>query len=83
MCVKVYEHIYLLRSMDRPDNDEYFMEMAALVSKRSTCMRRRVGAVIVVDKRVISHGIQRFAERHQALRGTRVHKAADEYTVWH
>lgn len=42
--------------MERPDNDEYFMEMAFLVSKRSTCLRRRVGAVIVKDKRVLSTG---------------------------
>ena len=42
--------------MNRPDNDEYFMEMAFLVSKRSTCLRRRVGAVIVRDKHVISTG---------------------------
>ena len=42
--------------MNRPDNDEYFMEMAFLVSKRSTCLRRRVGAVIVREKHVISTG---------------------------
>ena len=42
--------------MNRPDNDEYFMEMAFLVSKRSTCLRSRVGAVIVRDKHVISTG---------------------------
>lgn len=42
--------------MDRPDNDEYFMEMAQLVAKRSTCLRRHVGAVLVKDKRVLSTG---------------------------
>ena len=42
--------------MDRPSNDEYFMEMAMLVSTRSTCIRRKVGAVIVKDKRVLSTG---------------------------
>lgn len=42
--------------MDRPSNDEYFMDMAQLVSTRSTCLRRRVGAVIVKDKRVLSTG---------------------------
>ncbi|MFA6710403.1 MAG: dCMP deaminase family protein [Candidatus Methanomethylophilaceae archaeon] len=42
--------------MERPDNDEYFMKMAELVSTRSTCLRRRVGAVIVKDKRVLSTG---------------------------
>ena len=42
--------------MNRPSNDEYFMEMATLVSTRSTCIRRKVGAVIVKDKRVLSTG---------------------------
>ena len=42
--------------MDRPSNDEYFMEMAQLVSSRSTCLRRKVGAVIVKEKRVLSTG---------------------------
>lgn len=36
--------------------DEYFMEMAELTSQRSTCLRRRVGAVIVKDKHVIATG---------------------------
>jgi len=42
--------------MMRPDNDTYFMEMAQLISKRSTCIRRQVGAVIVKDKRVLTTG---------------------------
>ena len=32
------------------------MEMAELTAKRSTCMRRNVGAVIVKDKRAIATG---------------------------
>lgn len=42
--------------MKRPDNDTYFMGMAELVSTRSTCLRRRVGAVVVKEKRVLSTG---------------------------
>ena len=42
--------------MDRPSNDEYFMSMAELVSQRSTCIRRKVGAVIVKDKHILSTG---------------------------
>lgn len=42
--------------MDRPSWDEYFMEMAALAAKRSTCMRRQVGAMIVKDKHIIATG---------------------------
>ena len=40
----------------RPSWDEYFLEMADLVSKRSTCMRRRVGAVLVRNKKILSTG---------------------------
>jgi len=40
----------------RPSWDEYFMEMACLVSKRSTCLWRYVGAVIVKEKRILATG---------------------------
>jgi len=36
--------------------DDYFMEITRLVSKRSTCMRRHVGAVIVRDRRILATG---------------------------
>ena len=40
----------------RPSWDEYFMEMAELTARRSTCLRRHVGAVIVKDKHIIATG---------------------------
>ena len=40
----------------RPTWDEYFMQVAELVSKRATCLRRRVGAVLVKDKRILATG---------------------------
>lgn len=40
----------------RPDWDSYFMDIARIVSKRSTCIRRSVGALIVKDKRILSTG---------------------------
>jgi dCMP deaminase len=40
----------------RPSLDEYFMKMAHLAATRSTCLRRKVGAMIVKDKRVLSTG---------------------------
>jgi len=40
----------------RPDWDSYFMKIAYLVATRSTCIRRKVGAVIVKDKRILSTG---------------------------
>ncbi len=41
---------------ERPSYDEYFMEMAHVVSKRSTCIRRKVGAILVKDKHILSTG---------------------------
>lgn len=40
----------------RPSWQTYFMEIAHLVAKRSTCMRRQVGAVIVKDKHILTTG---------------------------
>ncbi|GAA6002280.1 hypothetical protein JCM5350_006817, partial [Sporobolomyces pararoseus] len=40
----------------RPTWDTYFMALASLASLRSNCMKRRVGAVLVRDKRVLSTG---------------------------
>ncbi|NMB20525.1 MAG: dCMP deaminase family protein [Firmicutes bacterium] len=42
--------------MVRPSWDRYFMEIAELVSSRSTCLRRQVGAVLVRDKHIIATG---------------------------
>jgi dCMP deaminase len=36
--------------------DDYFMQIAHLVSQRSTCLRRHVGAVIVKNKRMLATG---------------------------
>ena len=40
----------------RPPYDEYFMEMARLVAKRSTCLRRKVGALLVKNRHILSTG---------------------------
>lgn len=40
----------------RPSWDDYFMEVAEVVKKRSTCLRRQVGAVIVKDKQILTTG---------------------------
>jgi dCMP deaminase len=42
--------------INRPSWDEYFLDISQLVSKRSTCLRRQVGAVIVKDKRILTTG---------------------------
>ena len=41
---------------DRPPWDEYFMSIARVVASRSNCIKRRVGCVVVVDRRIISTG---------------------------
>ena len=41
---------------ERPNYDEYFMEMARIVSKRSTCLRRKVGAILVKNRHILSTG---------------------------
>lgn len=40
----------------RPSWDEYFLEVAKLVSKRATCLRRKVGAVLVKEKKILATG---------------------------
>ena len=40
----------------RPSEDEYYLEIAKAISKRSTCLRRQYGAVIVNNKEIIATG---------------------------
>ncbi len=40
----------------RPSYDEYFMKMAKVVATRSTCLRRKVGAVLVKNRHILSTG---------------------------
>jgi dCMP deaminase len=45
---KVFSH--------RPSWEEYFMDITHLVAKRSTGLRRQVGAVLVKDKKILATG---------------------------
>ena len=40
----------------RPSWDEYFTQITHLVATRSTCLRRKVGALLVKEKRILSTG---------------------------
>ena len=40
----------------RPSWDEYFLKITDLVATRSTCLRRHVGAVLVLEKRILATG---------------------------
>ena len=42
--------------LPRPDWDEYFMMMAEVAATRSNCIKRRVGAVIVHNRQILSTG---------------------------
>lgn len=42
--------------MERPSWDDYFIDIAVLVSSRSTCLRKQHGAVIVKDRQILSTG---------------------------
>lgn len=49
----------------RPEKDTYFLGIAEAVSKRSTCLRRQYGAVIVKDDVIVSTGYN-GSPRHAA-----------------
>jgi dCMP deaminase len=40
----------------RPSKDQYFMQIAKVVASRSTCLRHKVGSVMVRDGRILSTG---------------------------
>jgi dCMP deaminase len=44
------------RAVTRASWDEYFLELARTTSTRATCSRRKHGAVIVRDRRIVSTG---------------------------
>jgi dCMP deaminase len=46
----------LAQKASRPGWDEYFMNIAKVVAMRANCMKRKIAAVIVKDKRIISTG---------------------------
>ncbi|MDH7475953.1 MAG: cytidine/deoxycytidylate deaminase family protein [Microgenomates group bacterium] len=58
-----------MKKILRPTWDEYFMKLAKVVRSRADCTRRRVGALIVKDLRIIAtgyngtpHGIKNCSE---------------------
>lgn len=46
----------VLSQTQRPSWDDYFMEIAHVVAKRSTCLSRQVGCVLVSDRRILCTG---------------------------
>ncbi len=48
--------VQFLREVPRPTWDQYFMDIARVAASRSNCIKRKVAAIIVRDKRIISTG---------------------------
>jgi len=44
------------QGFERPSWDDYFLDIVGLVAKRATCRRRRVGAALVRDRRILATG---------------------------
>jgi len=53
---KTIDHRPRAKGLKRPSWDEYFIGIAELVSKRSSCLRRSVGAILVKDKKILATG---------------------------
>jgi len=53
----IFDDINLNKMEDkRPSWDEYFASITKQVATRATCLRRKVGAIIVKDKRILTTG---------------------------
>ena len=60
--------------MNRPSKTKYYLDIAAAVAARSTCLRRQYGAVIVKNDRIISTGYNGAARKEP--------NCCDEGTCW-
>ncbi len=57
MAVKKVSSVHSKNKIStRPDWDTYFLDIVELVSRRSTCLRRAVGAGLVRDRRILATG---------------------------
>jgi dCMP deaminase len=53
---KIPKEAQIPQASNRPSWHEYFMGITNLVASRSTCIRRKVGAVLVKEKRILCSG---------------------------
>lgn len=49
----------------RPSFDEIYMAVVETIASRSTCLRKKVGAVITIDRRILSHGYNGVPSGHE------------------
>ena len=45
-----------IKTVNGPSKDEYYLDIAKAVAERSTCIRRKFGAIIIKDDAVVSSG---------------------------
>lgn len=66
----------------RPDKDTYYVDIALAVSKRSTCLKRHYGCVIVKDDIIIATGYNGSprGDENCCDRGTCKRANAERYT---
>ena len=66
----------------RPDKDTYYLDIALAVSKRSTCLKRHYGCVIVNDDIIIATGYNGSprGEENCCDRGTCKRASAERYS---
>ena len=50
---------------ERPSFDQVYMDVVDVIAGRSTCLRKRVGAVITMDRRILSHGYNGVPSGHE------------------
>jgi len=48
--------MHVIETERRPRWNDHWMKVARVISERSTCLRRQIGAVLVRDKRIIASG---------------------------
>lgn len=70
--------------MSRPSKDTYYLNIAREVSKRSTCLRRHYGCVIVKDDIIIATGYNGSprGDENCCDRGTCKRADAERYTMY-
>lgn len=68
--------------MNRPNKDTYYLNIAQVVSRRSTCLKRRYGCVIVKDDIIVATGYNGSprGEENCCDRGTCKRENAERYT---
>ncbi|GAF80604.1 unnamed protein product, partial [marine sediment metagenome] len=53
---RALKRVFMEYTPPRPTWDEYFMSIAHVAASRANCMKRHVGAVITVDRQIVSTG---------------------------